>query len=78
MLPEDDKPRLAVPDPVQAAAVMKIDRAAWAVSTYAKYDRAAVMRIAPTMTKDRIIIVNLCGRGDKDIFTVAEALDVKL
>ena len=39
---------------------------------------AAVMRIAPTMTKDRIIIVNLCGRGDKDIFTVAEALDVKL
>ena len=46
MLPEDDKPRLAVPDPVQAAAVMKIDRAAWAVSAYSKYDRAAVMRIA--------------------------------
>ncbi len=39
---------------------------------------AAVMRIAPTMAKDKIIIVNLCGRGDKDIFTVAEALDVKL
>ena len=39
---------------------------------------AAVMRVAPTMTKDKIIIVNLCGRGDKDIFTVAEALGVTL
>ena len=39
---------------------------------------AAVMRIAPTMAKDKIIIVNLCGRGDKDIFTVADALGVKL
>ena len=39
---------------------------------------AAVMRIAPTMAKDKIIIVNLCGRGDKDIFTVAEALGVGL
>ena len=39
---------------------------------------AAVMRIAPTMAKEKIIIVNLCGRGDKDIFTVAEALGVGL
>lgn len=39
---------------------------------------AAVMRIAPTMPKDKTIIVNLCGRGDKDIFTVAEALGVRL
>ena len=39
---------------------------------------AAVARIAPTMGKDEIIIVNLCGRGDKDIFTVAEALGVKM
>ena len=46
MLPEDEKPRLAVPDQLQAAAAMKIDRAGWAVSAYAKYDRAAVMRIA--------------------------------
>lgn len=46
MLPDDEKPRLAVPDPAQATAAMKIDRAAWAVSAYAKYDRAAVMRIA--------------------------------
>jgi tryptophan synthase beta chain len=39
---------------------------------------AAVMRIAPGMAKDQIIIVNLCGRGDKDIFTVADALGVRL
>ena len=39
---------------------------------------AAVMRIAPTMANDKIIIVNMCGRGDKDIFTVAEVLGVKL
>ncbi|TFU03198.1 tryptophan synthase subunit beta [Polymorphobacter arshaanensis] len=35
---------------------------------------AALRRIAPTMAKDQVIIANLCGRGDKDIFTVAEAL----
>ncbi|WP_372918516.1 tryptophan synthase subunit beta [Sandarakinorhabdus sp.] len=39
---------------------------------------AAVARIAPTMSKDQIIIVNLCGRGDKDIFTVAAALGVTM
>jgi tryptophan synthase beta chain len=39
---------------------------------------AAVMRVAPTMAKDKIIIANMCGRGDKDIFTVAEALGVTL
>ena len=39
---------------------------------------AAVMKLAPTMPSDAIIIVNLCGRGDKDIFTVASALGVAL
>jgi tryptophan synthase beta chain len=39
---------------------------------------AAVARIAPTMGKDQIIIANLCGRGDKDIFTVAAALGVTM
>ncbi len=34
---------------------------------------AAVMRIAPLEPKECIIIVNLCGRGDKDVFTVARA-----
>jgi len=39
---------------------------------------AAIARIAPTMAKDQIIIANLCGRGDKDIFTVAAALGVTM
>ncbi len=39
---------------------------------------AAVSKIAPTMPKDSIILANLCGRGDKDIFTVAERLGVEL
>ena len=39
---------------------------------------AAVAKVAPTMSKDQIILVNLCGRGDKDIFSVAEHLGVSL
>jgi len=39
---------------------------------------AAVKKVAPTMSKDSIILANLCGRGDKDIFTVAERLGVEL
>jgi tryptophan synthase beta chain len=39
---------------------------------------AAVAKLAPTMAKDAIILANLCGRGDKDIFTVAEALGTQL
>jgi tryptophan synthase beta chain len=39
---------------------------------------AAVARHAPLMGKDQIILANLCGRGDKDIFTVAEALGVAI
>jgi tryptophan synthase beta subunit len=31
------------------------------------------MRIAPAMAKDRIVIVNLSGRGDKDAETIAES-----
>src|SRR5215470_7836352 len=39
---------------------------------------AHVTKLAPTLGKDQIILMNLCGRGDKDIFTVAEHLGVKL
>ena len=39
---------------------------------------AHVAKIAPAMSPEQIIIMNLCGRGDKDIFTVAEALGVTL
>ena len=34
---------------------------------------AAVVARAPAMPKDALLVVNLCGRGDKDIFTVARA-----
>jgi len=39
---------------------------------------AVVKRLAPSMARDAIIVANLCGRGDKDIFTVADALGVKI
>ncbi|HBH27000.1 MAG TPA: tryptophan synthase subunit beta [Rhodospirillaceae bacterium] len=35
---------------------------------------AHVMKLAPTLPPEHIMVMNLCGRGDKDIFTVAEAL----
>ena len=35
---------------------------------------AHVAKIAPGMDKESIILMNLCGRGDKDIFTVARHL----
>ncbi|MEO6040568.1 MAG: tryptophan synthase subunit beta [Croceibacterium sp.] len=39
---------------------------------------AAVAKRAREMPRDAIILANLCGRGDKDIFTVAEHLGVKM
>ena len=39
---------------------------------------AHVAKIAPNMPKEKIIIMNLCGRGDKDVFTVAKALGEKI
>ncbi len=35
---------------------------------------AYVMKLAPTLPREEIIVMNLCGRGDKDIFTVARHL----
>ena len=39
---------------------------------------AAVAKAARTMPRDKVILANLCGRGDKDIFTVADALGVAI
>jgi tryptophan synthase beta chain len=39
---------------------------------------AHVMKIAPALPADTLIVMNLCGRGDKDIFTVARHLWVAL
>ena len=34
--------------------------------------------VAKDLGKDGLMILNLCGRGDKDVFSVAEALGVKI
>ena len=39
---------------------------------------AAVTKRARAMRRDQVILANLCGRGDKDIFTVAGALGVAI
>jgi len=39
---------------------------------------AYAMKLAPTMGKDQVILVNLSGRGDKDMHTVAEREGVEL
>ena len=36
------------------------------------------LKIAKERKQDDIIVMNLCGRGDKDIFTVADALGVSI
>ena len=39
---------------------------------------AHVIKIAPDLPKDHLLVMNMCGRGDKDVFSVAEALGVEL
>jgi tryptophan synthase beta chain len=39
---------------------------------------AHVAKIAPALPRDTLLVMNMCGRGDKDIFTVADALGVGL
>ena len=39
---------------------------------------AVLRKIAKNYNKNNIIVMNMCGRGDKDIFTVAEKLNINL
>ena len=39
---------------------------------------AHVTKIAPELPRDHLLVMNMCGRGDKDIFTVADHLGVAL
>jgi tryptophan synthase beta chain len=39
---------------------------------------AHIAKIAPTLPPDHLIVMNMCGRGDKDIFAVADHLGVRL
>ncbi len=39
---------------------------------------AVLRKIANQYSKDKIIVMNMCGRGDKDIFTIADELKIKI
>ena len=39
---------------------------------------AAALKIAPTMGKDQIMVINLSGRGDKDVYSIARYRGVDL
>ena len=39
---------------------------------------AVLKRIAKNYNKEKIIVMNMCGRGDKDIFTIADELKIKI
>jgi len=39
---------------------------------------AKVLELAPQKPKDHLMVMNMCGRGDKDIFAVAEHLGSSL
>ena len=39
---------------------------------------AHVAKIAPDLPQDHLLLMNMCGRGDKDVFSVAEALGVDI
>ena len=39
---------------------------------------AAALKIAPTMDKDSILVINLSGRGDKDVYSIARYREVDI
>jgi len=39
---------------------------------------AFVAKLAPTLPKDNLLVMNMCGRGDKDVFAVASHLGMDL
>lgn len=39
---------------------------------------AAALRIAPTMKNDQVLVINLSGRGDKDVYSVAKYREVDI
>ena len=39
---------------------------------------AYVKKLAPTLPKDNLLVMNMCGRGDKDIFAVAGHLGMEM
>ena len=39
---------------------------------------AFVRKLAPTLSRNNLLVMNMCGRGDKDIFAVAEHLGMTM
>mgnify|MGYP001335950794 CR=1 FL=1 len=39
---------------------------------------SALKKIAKNYSRDKIVVMNMCGRGDKDIFTIANELKIKI
>ena len=39
---------------------------------------AHVTKLAPTLKSDNLLVMNMCGRGDKDVFSVAAHLGVEM
>ena len=39
---------------------------------------AHVVELAPGLPNDHILVMNMCGRGDKDIFTIADTMGASL
>jgi tryptophan synthase beta chain len=70
---------VAINDDEALAAFRTITRAEGIIPALeSSHAVAYAQKLAPTMSKDDIIIVNLSGRGDKDLFTVAEIDGVKI
>ena len=39
---------------------------------------SVLRKIAKNYSKDQVIVMNMCGRGDKDIFTIADELKIRI
>ncbi len=70
---------VAVTDDEALEAFQKLTRIEGIISALeTAHAIAQVMKIAPTLDKDKILLVSLSGRGDKDMHTVADALEERL
>ena len=60
--------------PSTNAPASKASSRPWSLRTRWPYAK----KLAPTMARDQIIVVNMSGRGDKDIFTIAKREGINL
>jgi len=65
----------ATDDEVVAALALTMRREGLIPALESSHAFAQAFKEAPELSKDDVIIINQSGRGDKDIFTVADAFD---